>query len=203
MGEAKRKARARAALSSRSWAKGALVVVANDTRCHDWNGTRQDIELQQRYLSCVNALGINAQSYARRAAGYRMAFGPPIAGQPRLTPSGFGEPWETADVELSRLAVLWLGLREHVPNTGQKVEDIFVGKVLEIRFVGDRAQVLAETEREQNGQPFSGGEFQMMVGVAAGDYLLQLVEGDIRGLGWGPGHAKQLALAYGNRRGRI
>jgi hypothetical protein len=170
MGEAKRKAQRQA---EHTWAKGALKVVANDVECFDWSGTRQDaIKLQKRYLDVVNGLGINATSYARRAAGYLMVFGAPKAGQPRLCPDGFGEPWQSADVELNRAATLWLAFHEHVPNTGQRVEDIFVGKELFVMFIGDREELLAETEREQRGQPFSGEQFQMAVGVANENYRL-------------------------------
>jgi hypothetical protein len=173
MGEAKRKAQARA---GRPWAKGALKVIANGVECFDWHGTRQDaVDLQKKYLGCVNALGVDAQSYGKRAVGYLMAFGAPVAGQPRLCPSGFGEPWDAVDVELNKLAALWLGLREHIPDTGTKVEDIFVGKVLAIIFNCDRDLLLEETRREFEGLPFTGGEFQMMVGTVE-PYLLDPAE---------------------------
>lgn len=69
-------------------------------------------------------------------------------------------------------AILWAVLHEHVPATGQKVEDIFVGKQLEVRLVGNREQILAETEREQRGEPFSGASQTMMVAVANENYPL-------------------------------
>ena len=127
---------------------------------------------RRRYLAAVNALGVDATSYARRAAGYLMAFGAPKVGEPRLTPDGFGERWLVIDVNLNKQAVLWLVLREHIPNTGTKVEDIFVGKRLVAMFNCDREEILAETERERRGEPFSGENFQMMVGVADKPYLL-------------------------------
>ena len=87
-------------------------------------------------------------------------------------PNGFSEPWERTDVEMNRIAVLWLALREHVPDTGNRLEDVFVGKQLVVLFTGDREGLLEETEREQRGQPFSNEQFQMMVAVASDRYLL-------------------------------
>jgi hypothetical protein len=147
--------------------------VANDVECFDWSGTRQDaVDLQRGYLDVVNSMGINARSCAARAAGYLMVFGPPRVGEPRLSPTGFGAPWESADVELNRRAILWLPLREHVPDTGERVEDIFVGMELVVMFPGAREKILAETARKQRGQPFTGGEFQMAVGVLDEGYRL-------------------------------
>ncbi len=174
MGEAKRKARQQA---GRPWAQGSLKVVANKVECFDWRGTRDDaVALQKQYLAAVNTLGVDAQSYGRRAAGYLMAFGPPKVGEPRLTPSGFGEPWAEVDVDLNKGAVLWSVLREHIPNTGAKVEDVFVGKKLLAMFNGDREAILAETERERRGEPFSGDDFQMMVAVLSENYPLDPAE---------------------------
>jgi hypothetical protein len=97
----------------------------------------------------------------------------PKVGEPRLMPKGFGEPWAAADVELYRLAVLWRVLREHVPDTGNKLEDVFVGKVLMVMFTGDRDVLLEDTEREQRGLPLSGQPaVEMMVAVSRKDYLL-------------------------------
>jgi hypothetical protein len=170
MGEAKRKAQHP---TGRTWATGALKIVANDVECFNWSGTKQDaIELQKGYLDVVNSMGINAKSYAARAAGYLMTFGMPKVGEPHLNPTGFGTPWESVDVELHRVAVLWLALREHVPNTGKKLEDVFVGKELEITFTGDREEILAETERELRGQPFTGETFQMMAAIINEKYRL-------------------------------
>ena len=170
MGEARRKARHQA---GRAWAKGAIKVVANGVECFDWNGTREDaVDLQKRYLAAVNGLGLDARSYAKRAAGYLMVFGAPKAGEPRLMPNGFGAPWESVDVEMNRNAVLWLALREHIPNTGNRLEDVFVGKSLVVMFTGDREALLEETEREQRGQKFTNEQFQMMVAVLNERYLL-------------------------------
>ncbi len=170
MGEAKRKARH---LTGRSWAEGKISVIANGVHCFDWSGTREDaIELQKEYLARAGELGIPAHSYAKRAAGYLMVFGAPKLGEPRLMPNGFGEKWTAEDVALNRLAVLWLVLREHVPNTGQKVEDVLPGKHLGAIFSGDRDAMLEYTEREQRGLSSPDEQFQMMVAVDRAPYLL-------------------------------
>lgn len=82
MGEAKRKAAARAhAAGARSWATGFVVVWANDAECFNWSGTKQDaINLQKKFLDAANTLGIECQSYATEAACYAMTFGMPQAG---------------------------------------------------------------------------------------------------------------------------
>ena len=171
MGEAKRKARH---LSGRTWAQGKISVIANEVHCFDWSGTREDaIDLQKRYLARANALGIPAFSYSERVVGYLVVFGMPKVGEPRLMPDGFGEPWSAEDVEMYRLAVLWRVLREHVPNTGEKVEDVLPGKHLGAMFTGDRDALLEETEREQRGQRPSGQQHvQMMVAADREPYLL-------------------------------
>jgi hypothetical protein len=196
MGEAKRKAQH---LTGRSWAEGKISVIANGTHCFDWSGTREDaIELQKDYLDAVNALGINAQSYAKRAAGYLMVFGAPKVDEPRLMPSAFGEKWTPEDVALNRLGVLWLVLREHIPNTGDKVEDVFPGKHLGAILSGDRDALLEETEREQRGQKFTNEQFQMMVAVDRAPYLLDpdkavpINEGDMYRLAKGAGVKRRI-----------
>jgi hypothetical protein len=78
-------------------------------------------------------------------------------------------------------------LREHIPNTGQKLEDVFVGKALVVMFNGDRERILADTARELGGESFAGrkdaghvdpdtplgdDQFQMMVAVLDDDYRL-------------------------------
>lgn len=169
MGEAKRKKQHQ---TGRTWAKGRLRIEANDVHCFDWNGTRQDaINLQKRYLDFGNKLGISAESYAKRAAGYLMAYGMPKVGEPDRRPSNFGRPWDRADIELYHAAILWSALREHVPNTGQRLEDVFVGKSLLVAFIGDKKEMINETIRELKGQPFSGGQFTMTVAVIE-DYRL-------------------------------
>jgi sRNA-binding protein len=96
MGEAKRKAAARAhAAGARSWAIGFVVVWAND-----WSGTKQDaINLQKKFLDAANTLGIECQSYATEAACYAMTFGMPQAGAEDYRPSRFGEAWDANEVE--------------------------------------------------------------------------------------------------------
>jgi hypothetical protein len=163
MGEAKRKAQHQ---TKRTWATGKLRMEANDVHCFDWIGTRQDaVDLQRRYLDVVNSMGIDAKSYAARAAGYLMAFGMPTVGEPDRRPSNFGNPWDRANIELYRAAVLWSALREHVPDTGQRLEDVFVGKSLLVVFIGDKKEILDDTVRELKGQPFSDGHFTMTAAV--------------------------------------
>jgi hypothetical protein len=169
MGEAKRKAQHQA---GRTWATGKLRIEANDVHCFDWNGTKQDaVDLQRRYLDVVNSMGIDAKSYAARAAGYLMAFGMPTVGEPDRRPSNFGKPWDRADIELYRAAVRWSALREHVPNTGQRLEDVFVGKSLLVVFIGEKKAILDDTVRELKGEPFSDGHFTMTAAVID-DYKL-------------------------------
>jgi hypothetical protein len=164
MCEAKRKAAA--ALTTRTWATGKLRIEAYDVHCFDWIGTRQDaVDLQKRYLDIVNLTGLRAASFAARAAGYLMAFGMPKVGEPNRRPSSLGGHWLTEEVGLYHSAILWSALREHAPDTGQKLEDIFVGKTVLVMFLGDRKEILDDTVRELKGQPFSGGEFQMAAAV--------------------------------------
>lgn len=67
---------------SRTWAMGAIKIVANGAECFGWVGTKNEaIELQKGYLDVIGALPLisqiperpNAHSYAVRAAGYLMA----------------------------------------------------------------------------------------------------------------------------------
>jgi hypothetical protein len=164
MGEAKRKAKMTGA---RTWATGKIRVEANDELCFEWIGTQQEaIEQNKRYLDAVSRVSaVSAEAYAKRAAGYLMCFGMPEAGDPDLRPSFLGEVWRAGDVELYRLAVLWSVMREHIPNTGQKIEDVFVGKSLMVAFIGDKTQIIANTEEELKGLPFSGEEYSMTVAV--------------------------------------
>lgn len=170
MGEANRRAQKTA---NRTWAKGRLEVSANGVHCFDWVGDRDDaIRLQKQYLAAVSAMGTSARSYADRAVGYLACFGFPRAGDPCLMPSRHGQRWLSVDVERYRLAVLWVALHEHIPNTGNTLTDVFVGKKLKVVFTGDRDRILADTDREMAGQPFSGEEAVQMTVAVAGDYLL-------------------------------
>ncbi len=174
MGEAKRKKAERARLAlSRSWAAGSITIVANDVECFNWSGTRQDaVDLEKRFLAATGALGVPSHSYAVRAAGYLMAYGMPRPGDIDQRPSTYGATWQHNEIEAYKAAVLWLALREHVPDTGQKVEDVFVGKALEVIFTGDKDSLIEESRRELRGEPFSEEEFTMMVGVRSYDYRL-------------------------------
>jgi hypothetical protein len=175
MGEAKRKAAARArASASRSWMTGKIEIYANDMECFTWSGTRDEaIAVQKRYLDGMNKLGVNCHSYAVRTAGYLMAFGMPKVGDQYRGPTGFGQPLDSGDIELYKAAILWLVMREHIPNKGLKTEDVFVGKVLMVTFNGDKKAVLESTMRELRGEPFDEKEqFQMMVAVLDADHRL-------------------------------
>jgi hypothetical protein len=174
MGEAKRRRRPAIEPSIRTWAKGALIIEAGGKRGFEWNGTRQDaVNLQKRYLDIVNQMPISAQSYAERVAGYLMVYGMPQVGDPDLRPSNFGAPWSADEIELNKIAILWSALHEHVPNTGLKLEDVFVGKQMLVRFEGDATAILQDTARELNGQPLSGkARGSMMAAVLDEDYKL-------------------------------
>jgi hypothetical protein len=143
---------------NRTWAMGSIEVVANDAECFGWIGTKQEaVHLQKQYLDAINALvPISAHSYAKRAAGYLMAYGMPKAGDVDLRPSNRGNRWNQIDIDFYKSEILWLALREHVPSTGQKLEDIFVGKALVVMFNGDKEQILADTGRELGGESLEG-----------------------------------------------
>ena len=175
MGEAKRRRAAPPSSSARSWATGLIEVRTDRADCFTWSGTKQDaVDLQKRFIETINiASPIGCESYAKRAAAYLICWGMPQAGDLDRRPSSpHGRVWPADEVELSRAAILWLVMREHIPNTGQKIEDIFVGKHLGVLFRGDAQQVLDETARELRSEPFSGEEFQMIVGVLNKDYRL-------------------------------
>ena len=104
-----------------------------------------------------------------------MCHGMPKPGDVDLRPSHAGERWSLAEVEVYKRAVLWLALREHVPNTGTKFEDVFVGKQVLVWFKGDRDEILAQTKTEtladaslddcNKSSTTGAGEFTMMVGI--------------------------------------
>lgn len=172
MGEAKRKARL---ATVRTWARGAIKIVANNVECFDWSGTREDAaDLCNSFLATLaaNHVQISADSYARRAAGYLMAFGVPKEGEPDLRPSNFGQHWTCTEITMQRWAILWMAMQERIPTTGERIEDFFVGKSMFVPLDVNREQILEETAREQEGKPFTGGEFQMKVGVADYNYAL-------------------------------
>ena len=97
----------------------------------------------------------------------------PKAGEPRLMPDGFGEPWSAEDVEMYRLAVLWLVLREHVPNTGDKVEDV-LPRQSTWGDVHGRSRRPAGRDRARATRPASlrAAAVQMMVAADRAPYLL-------------------------------
>lgn len=189
MGEAKRRRIAGEMPHTRAWATGSITIIANNVECFGWIGTRRAaVEMQKQYLEAINTLvPISARSYAKRAAGYLMAYGMPSAGDVDLRPSNHGNRWNQIDIDLYKHAVLWLALREHIPNTGRKLEDVFVGKALVVMFNGDKEQILADTARELGGYSFEGrkdaghvdpstplaeDQFQMMVAVQDENYRL-------------------------------
>jgi hypothetical protein len=167
MGEAKRKAKRAAA---RSWAMGSIEIEANDQHCFMWMGTKDDaIKLQKDYLRAVETWTmVSAESYAKRVAGYLIVFGMPKVGDPDQRPSNAGMVWDKAEIAKLKAAILWMALREHIPDKpGQRLEDVVAGKALLVMLRGDARQILAETVRELNGQSFSNEDeaFTMTVGV--------------------------------------
>ena len=145
----------------RTWAKGQLIVTANGVECFNWIGTQGDaVALQKSYLDQLNAAApIPAKEYADQAV-YSMIMhgGPPQIGEKDLTAD---------DVELIRDAVLWLALREHIPDTGLKIEDALANLVLEARFTGDRDKI----GRAKRGEEVDFLEFELLV-VPRDDYRL-------------------------------
>src|SRR4051812_30655775 len=107
MGEAKRRKELAklnpSALPTRSWAIGALTVIANDIFCFRWEGTHADaLKLSQQYEATSNDLRLwelrmpvsrygrsVPESYAVRAAGYLMCFGMPKVGELHRRPSNY------------------------------------------------------------------------------------------------------------------
>ena len=93
--------------TNRTWATGSISIVANDSDCFTWQGTYRDaIELQKRWLAeCDQIYALSAQSVAKRAAGYGMAYGMPGPGDVDMRPSHAGEKWSLAEVEVFKRAV--------------------------------------------------------------------------------------------------
>jgi hypothetical protein len=54
---------------------------------------------------------------------------------------------------MAKAAFLWLVLREHIPDTGLKIEDIFAGKEMIALFEGDPRAIADYTLRESLGLP--------------------------------------------------
>ena len=175
MGEAKRrKAAGQYPGNVRSWATGMIEVSANELPCFVWSGTKQEaIELQKQYLESVYAVGLGATSYAKRAAGYLMCFGMPQVGDVDRRPSRIGETWSADEIEVYKAAIVWMALREHIPNTGRRLEDAFVGKRLLVVFSGDRQDMLDYSMRELRGEPLPPEkEFTMMATVLEHEHRL-------------------------------
>ena len=172
MGEAKR--RRAAADTPRSWATGLIKVTVNGVEAFEWSGTRDEaVDLQKRYLAAVAiASPFSVESFAARSAGYLITYGMPKAGDLDRRPSSLGSLWAQGDIDVLRASILWAALHEHIPNSGQKLDGAFVGKVIVVEFSGDARSMLEETARELCGQPFSGEKFQMMVAVLDDDYRL-------------------------------
>jgi hypothetical protein len=142
MGEAKRRQQATAKDEV-----GTILIEANRAPCFDWTGTKAEaIALQKRFLETMDlASPITAFSYAKRAVGYLMVFGMPNPGDPDRRPSAkSGDIWAADEIAIVRLAILWLALREHLPDTGKKVEDIFTGAGLVVVFEGDAEAISKE-----------------------------------------------------------
>ena len=166
MGEAKMKrrlqkwAKARETRSPRTWAKGQIIVTANGVECFNWTGTHAEaVALQRRYLDQLNASPIPARAFAEQAIFSMVVHGgPPEVGQDDMT---------SDDVETLRNAMLWLVLREHIPNTGFRVEDALADLVLEARFTGDRDRI----QRARRGEAVGFVEWELQV-IPRDDYLL-------------------------------
>jgi len=138
-------------------------------------GTKHEvIKLQKEYLQAVETWTIvSAESYAKRVAGYLMVFGMPKEGDPDQRPSNLGQTWTTEEIVRLKAAILWMVLHEHVPGQpGQLAEDVFAGKSLLMALHGDKRQMLAETVRELNGEPFLNKEAFTMTAGILGDYQL-------------------------------
>src|SRR4051794_31556141 len=174
MGEAaRRKAVGNYTFTGRSWATGRIEVVANDVPCFSWQGTRQDMaDVMANYETTAAANGWPPESYAKRAAGYLMLYGMPAVGDADRRPSNHGQRWDQLNADAYRMAILWLTLRETVPDTGYPLVNMVVGKAVVVLFSGDRQGLLEDTWREMAGKPFSGDEFQMMVGISDPDLRL-------------------------------
>jgi hypothetical protein len=172
MGEAKRK---KALAATRTWAKGSIKIEANEQSCFEWTGTKDEaIKLQKDYLRVVETWTmVSAESYAKRVAGYLMVFGMPKEGDPDQRPSNLGPTWTEEEIARLNSAILWMVLHEHVPGQpGQLAEDVFAGKSLLMALHGDKRQVLAETVRELNGEPFMNKEAFTVTAGILGDYQL-------------------------------
>src|SRR5262249_31416828 len=118
---------------------GMLHIEANGAPCFDWIGTRTEAKaLQKRYRKAMDRAAISALSYAKRHAGYLTVFGMPKPGDPDCRPSAKqGDIWAEDEIAIVRAAILWLALREPVPDTGLKLEDIFVDDEFVVVFEGD------------------------------------------------------------------
>jgi hypothetical protein len=144
----------------RSWAKGSFTVFANGVECFIWTGTKQDaIGLQKRYLETVNSVlnilditDANSDLYANQMAAYLIACGMPKAGDADRRPGKFGKLWSAEEIMFYKYAILRYALRTHAPNTGEKFEDVFVGRMFEIKFNGDRARILEGMARAERGE---------------------------------------------------
>ena len=145
--------------AARPWGKGRIIVTANGAECFDWTGTHGEaVALQRRYLDTLNVTPIPAQAFADRAVFSLIANGgPPQVGQDDLT---------SDDVEALRNAVLWVILREHIPDTGFKIEDALANTTLEAQFTGDRDLILRAI-RGEHVEP----EFELQV-IPRGRFFL-------------------------------
>jgi hypothetical protein len=138
-----------------------------------WQGTRQDMaDIMASFKATAAAHGWSPESYAKRAAAYLMLYGMPAVGDADRRPSNHGHRWDDINVAAYRMAILWLALRETVPDTGYPLINMVVGKAVVVAFSGDRQGLLDDTVREISGQPFSGDEFEMLVGVRDHDVRL-------------------------------
>ncbi len=154
MGEARRR---------RALEVGTIHIEANHREFFNWTGTQSDaIELQKQYLAAANVTGADTRLSVRTA----LVHGMPEPGTPdHRADSPLGSVFDRNEVVLYKAAILWLVLREHILDTGLKVEDVFVGKELIALFEGNPQAIAEHTRRETLGLPQEEYAFAMKVGM--------------------------------------
>ena len=101
---------------------GWLIIVANDTECFEWTGTREDaVAVQASFAAtlAVNNAPLSPLSYASRSAGYLICYGMPKVGDPDLRPSCHGKRRDPVNIETVKLSILWQALRQRTPAVGK------------------------------------------------------------------------------------
>ena len=89
-----------------------MRIEANGLFCFEWVATKETAdELQRAYCEAVRPTGYSPESYAKRAAGYLMAYCMPEAGDPDRRPSRLHETWQEDEAAIFHSAVLWRARR--------------------------------------------------------------------------------------------